>query len=80
MNIHPLKHNEINALGGNSLTLSVSNALKNVLPNVFPTVDDILLSEDVCDKVRSERGFYLTKIIPEDAYLNRKEVSPIKIM
>ena len=55
----------------------VSNALNNVLPNVSTTVD-ILSSEDVCDKVRSEWRFYQTEIIPEDGYLNEKEVSPIK--
>ena len=53
--IHPSKRNETNALGGiSNLTLQVSNALNNVLPNGFPTFDNILSSEDVCDKVRSE--------------------------
>ena len=52
--IHPLKCNETNALGGiSNLTLQVSNALNNVLPNVFPTLENILSSEDVSDKVRS---------------------------
>ena len=51
--IHPLKRNETNALEGiSNLTLQVSNALNNVLANVVPTVDNILSSEDVCDKVR----------------------------
>ena len=49
-----------------------------MLPNVFPTVDNILLSKDVCGKVRSEWRLYQTEIIPEDAYLNEEEVSPIK--
>ena len=49
-----------------------------MLPNVFPTVDNILSSEDVCDKIRSEWRLYQTEIIPEDAYMNEKEVSPIK--
>ena len=76
---HPLKRNETNALGGiSNLTFQVSNALNNVLPNAFPTVDNILLSEDICDKVRSEWRLYQTEIIPEDAYLNEKEVSPLK--
>ena len=53
--IHPLKPNETNALGGiSNLTLQISNALSNVLANVFPTVDNILSSDDVCDKVKSE--------------------------
>ena len=69
--IHPLKRNETNALGGiSNLTLRVSNALNNVLPKVFPTIDNILSSEDVCDKVRSEWRLYQTEIIPEDAYPN----------
>ena len=77
--INPSKRNKTNALGGiSNLTLQVSNALNNVLPNGFPTVDNILSSEDVCDKVRSEWRLYQTEIIPEDAYLNEKEVSPIK--
>ena len=34
--IHPLNRNETNVLGGiSNLTLQVSNALNNVLPNVF---------------------------------------------
>ena len=77
--IHPLKPNETNALGGiSNLILQVSNALNNMLPNVFPTADNVLLSEDVCDKIRSEWRLYQTEIIPEDAYLNEKVVSPIK--
>ena len=44
----------------------------------MPTVDNILSSEDVCDKVRSAWRLYQTEIIPEDAYLNEKQVSPIK--
>ena len=53
--IHPLKRNETNALGGiSNLTLQASNALNNVLPNVFPTIDNILSSEDVCYKVKSD--------------------------
>ena len=77
--IRPLKRNEANALGGiSNVTLQVSNALNNVLPNVFPTVDNILSSEDVCDNVRSEWRLYQTEIIPEDVYLNEKEVSKIK--
>ena len=76
---HPLKRNETNAFGRiSNLTLQVSNGLNNVLPNVFPTVDNILSSEEVCDKVRSEWRLYQTEIIPEDAYMNEKEVSPIK--
>ena len=55
VHIHPLKRNETNTSGGiSNLTLQVSNALNNVLLNVFPTVDNILSSEDVCDKARSE--------------------------
>ena len=61
-----------------NLTLQVSNVLNNVLPNIFPTVDNISSSEDVCDKVRSEWRLCQTEITPEDAYLNEKEVSPIK--
>ena len=38
----PIKRNEANALGGiSNLTLQASNALNIVLPNVFPTVDNI---------------------------------------
>ena len=75
LHIHPLKHNETNALGGiSNLTLQVSNALNNVLPHFFPTVDNILSSEDVCDKVRSEWRLYQTEIKPEDVYLNEKKV------
>ena len=59
------------------LTLQVSNALNNVLVNVFPTVDNILSSEDVT-KVTSEWRLYQREIIPEDAYMNEKEASPIK--
>ena len=74
-----LKRNETNALGGiSNLKFQVSNTLNTVLPNVFPTVDNILWSEGVCDKLRSEWRFYQTEIIPEDAYLNEKEVSLIK--
>ena len=58
---HALKRNETNALGRIShLTLQVSNALNNVLPSVLHTVGNILSSEDVCDKVRSEWRLYLT--------------------
>ena len=39
------------------------------------TVDNILSSEDVCDKVRSAWRLYQTEIIPEDAYLNEKQVT-----
>ena len=77
--INPLKCNETNALGGiSNLTFQVSNALNNMLPNVFPTVDNILSSEDFCDKLRSEWRLCPTEIKPEDAYLNEKEMSPIK--
>ena len=76
--IYPLKGNAINASGGiSNLSLQVSNALNNVSPNVFPTVDNILSSEDVT-KLRSEWRLYQTEIIPEDAYLNEKEAPPIK--
>ena len=38
-----LKSNETNALGGiSNLKLQVSNTLNTVLPNNFPTVDNIL--------------------------------------
>ena len=75
----PIKRNEANALGGiSNLTLQASNALNTALPNVFPTVDNILSSEDVCDKVRSRWRLYQTEIIPEDVYLNEKEEAPIK--
>ena len=73
--IHSLKHNETNALGG---TLQVPNASNNVLPNLFVTVDNILSSGDVCDKVRSEWKLFETEIMPEDVYLNEKEVPSIK--
>ena len=55
-----------------------ANALNTALPNVFPTVDNILSSEDVCDKVRSRWRLYQTEIIPEDVYLNEKEEAPKK--
>ena len=77
--IHPVKHYETNELEGvSNLTLQVSNALDNELPNIFPTVDNIISSEDVCDKVRSEFRLYQTEIILEDAYLNKKIVSLIQ--
>ena len=60
-----------------NLTLQVSNALNNVLLNVFRTVDNVLSSEDVT-KVRSECRLYQTEIIAEDTYMNEKEASPIK--
>ena len=65
-------------MGGiSNLTLQLPNALNNVLLNVFLTVDNILSSEDVT-KVRSEWRLYQTEIKQEDAYMNEKEVSPIK--
>ena len=46
----------------------------------FPTVNNILSSKGVCDKVRLESRLCQTEIIPEDAYLNETEVSPIQTM
>ena len=46
-----------------------------MLPNAFPTIDNVLSSENVCGKLRSEWRLYQTEIIPEH---NEKEVSPIK--
>ena len=64
------------ALGGiSNLTFQVSTGLNNVLPNDFPTVDNVSLSEDVYDKVRSEWRLYQTEFISEDAYLNEKSVT-----
>ena len=57
---------------------SYIHPLKPNETNALEGISNLTLHFSYCDKVRSEWRLYHAEIIPEDAYLNEKEASPIK--